>query len=134
MKKLILVTLLSCAGFAHAQTASSTPASAAKKELVQKVLTLQQPGVENLARSFGPPAATVECAAPLLRVGGVLVVSEPPDGTGDRWSTEGLARLGLVLEETRMVDGATFSRLRQVEAAPPQFPRRPGVPVRRPLF
>lgn len=52
MKKLILVTLLTCAGFAHAQTASSTPASAAKKELVQKVLTLQQPGVENLARNL----------------------------------------------------------------------------------
>ena len=52
MKKLILVTMLTCAGFAHAQAASSTVASAAKKELVQKVLTLQQPSVENLARNL----------------------------------------------------------------------------------
>jgi 16S rRNA (guanine527-N7)-methyltransferase len=28
-----------------------------------------------VARSFGPPAVTAECAAPLLRVGGRLVVS-----------------------------------------------------------
>ena len=52
MKKLILVTLLTCAGFVHAQSASGTVASAAKKELVQKVLTLQQPSVENLARNL----------------------------------------------------------------------------------
>lgn len=31
------------------------------------------------SRSFGPPSATAECAAPFLRVGGVMVVSEPPD-------------------------------------------------------
>lgn len=31
-----------------------------------------------VARSFGPPAVTAECAAPFLRVGGRLVVSEPP--------------------------------------------------------
>ena len=52
MKKLILVTLLTCAGFTHAQPASGAVASAAKKELVQKVLKLQQPSVENLARNL----------------------------------------------------------------------------------
>ena len=31
-----------------------------------------------VSRSFGPPAVTIECAAPLLRVGGAFVVSEPP--------------------------------------------------------
>jgi 16S rRNA (guanine527-N7)-methyltransferase len=33
-----------------------------------------------VARSFGPPAVVAECAAPLLRVGGRAVVSEPPGG------------------------------------------------------
>ncbi|HEX7134245.1 MAG TPA: RsmG family class I SAM-dependent methyltransferase, partial [Iamia sp.] len=87
-----------------------------------------------VARSFGPPAATAECAAPLLRVGGALVVSEPPGGSGDRWDVEGLARLGLVRETTEVVEGATFTRLRQVEVCPDTYPRRPGVPARRPLF
>lgn len=87
-----------------------------------------------VARSFGPPAATAECAAPLLRVGGALVVSEPPDGTGDRWDAGGLARLGLEVEATQTVEGATYTRLRQVEPCPPAYPRRAGVPSRRPLF
>ena len=87
-----------------------------------------------VARSFGPPAVTAECAAPLLRVGGVLVVSEPPGGPGDRWHPEGLAQLGLAQEATAVVEGATFTRLRQVEACPPTYPRRAGVPARRPLF
>ena len=52
MKKLILVALLTGAGFTHAQPASGAAASAAKKELVQKVLKLQQPSVENLARNL----------------------------------------------------------------------------------
>lgn len=87
-----------------------------------------------LARSFGPPAVTAECAAPLLTVGGALVVSDPPDGTGDRWDAAALGRLGLEREETRRVEGATYTRLRQVELCPERFPRRPGVPARHPLF
>ena len=35
-----------------------------------------------LARSFGRPAVVAECAAPLLRVGGWLIVSEPPSRRG----------------------------------------------------
>ena len=87
-----------------------------------------------VARSFGPPAATAECAAPLLRVGGALVVSEPPDGPAGRWDADGLARLGLAVETTAVVEVATFTCLRQVEPCPETYPRRPGVPARRPLF
>ena len=31
-----------------------------------------------VARGFAAPGVTAECAAPLLRVGGLLCVSEPP--------------------------------------------------------
>src|SRR5581483_4448045 len=31
-----------------------------------------------IARSFGAPAVTAECAAPFLEAGGVLVVASPP--------------------------------------------------------
>ncbi|MGV3758487.1 MAG: 16S rRNA (guanine(527)-N(7))-methyltransferase RsmG [Actinomycetota bacterium] len=85
-----------------------------------------------IARSFGPPAATAECAAPLLQVGGVLVVSEPPDDL-DRWPVEGLADLGLVVGP-RIVDGATVQVLEQRELCPGGFPRRVGLPAKRPLF
>lgn len=41
-----------------------------------------------VARGFGPPAATLTAARPLLRTGGRLVVSEPPDDTPDRWPSD----------------------------------------------
>ena len=82
------------------------------------------------ARSFGPPAAVAECAAPLLRVGGLLVVSEPPAET-DRWSPEGLELLGMEDDRTP-VPG--MRRLRQTVLCPETYPRRVGLPSKRPLF
>ena len=55
MKKLMITALLTSAALAHAQTSSAppaAPASAAKKELVQKLMVLQQPGIEGLARNL----------------------------------------------------------------------------------
>ncbi len=84
------------------------------------------------ARSFGPPAATAECAAPFLRVGGVLVVSEPPEGV-DRWPVEGVARVGMT--PTHRVDGPPrLQVLEQTGPCPEELPRRDGVPAKRPLF
>ncbi len=90
-----------------------------------------------VARSFGPPAVTAECAAPLLRVGGWLVVSEPPAGElgsgRGRWPTDGLAQLGLEPVGTRGSE-FVFQVVRQRELCPARFPRRDGVPAKRPLF
>jgi 16S rRNA (guanine527-N7)-methyltransferase len=86
-----------------------------------------------VARSFGPPATTAECAAPLLQVGGVLVVSEPPEPLAERWPAEGVALVGLALEDSP----ATSPRvqiLRQVRTCPARYPRRDGLPAKRPLF
>ncbi|WP_280152409.1 DUF2059 domain-containing protein [Piscinibacter sp. XHJ-5] len=53
MRHAIAVALVTCATLAHAQTAPSAPtASPAKKELVAKVLQLQQGGIEGLARQI----------------------------------------------------------------------------------
>lgn len=84
------------------------------------------------ARSFAPPAPTAECAAPLLATGGILVVSEPPDAT-DRWPTPGLAQLGMA--PGRRAGGApAIQVIEQVVSCPERFPRRVGVPAKRPLF
>lgn len=87
-----------------------------------------------VARSFGPPAVTAECSAPLLRVGGRVVVSEPPGGDGGRWPAGGLAVLGL--EGGPVVTGVagTFQILVQATACGDRFPRRTGMPEKRPLF
>jgi 16S rRNA (guanine527-N7)-methyltransferase len=85
------------------------------------------------ARSFGPPAVAAECAAPLLSVGGTLIVSEPPGGDPGRWPASGLDQLGLAADGL-MVSPAAFQRLRLVAPCPHRFPRRVGVPAKRPLF
>ena len=91
-----------------------------------------------MARSFGRPAVVAECAAPLLRVGGWAVVSEPPvvdrsDEEESRWPAVPLAQFGL--EPLGLVhDGFGYRTLRQTEPCPDRFPRRNGVPARKPLF
>jgi 16S rRNA (guanine527-N7)-methyltransferase len=86
-----------------------------------------------VARSFGPPAVTAECAAPLLRLGGRLVVAEPPGGAADRWPPAGLAPLGLLALGT-VTEPTAFQILEKVGPCPDRYPRRTGVPGKRPLF
>jgi 16S rRNA (guanine527-N7)-methyltransferase len=90
------------------------------------------------ARSFGPPGPTAECAAPLLKVGGELVVAEPPEPTTARWPSRGLDELGMVWVATEAVDTpagpVNLSRLVALSECPDRYPRRVGVPSKRPLF
>jgi 16S rRNA (guanine527-N7)-methyltransferase len=91
-----------------------------------------------LARSFGRPAVLAECAAPLLRVGGWLLVSEPPrsdpEGVEDaRWPAGPLRQLGLEPGEV-IHEGFEYRTLLQRDPCPDRFPRRNGVPAKRPLF
>lgn len=88
-----------------------------------------------VARSFAAPPVLAECAAGFLRVGGRLIVSEPPlVAHGERWPAEPLAQLGLRPERTSSTDAATLQLLEQTEVCPDWFPRRVGVPAKRPLF
>lgn len=82
------------------------------------------------SRSFGPPATTAECGVGFLRPGGVLAVTEPPNSDGSRWPAEGLARLGLT--PLRPLPG--LQRLGRTGALDDRFPRRVGVPTKRPVF
>jgi 16S rRNA (guanine527-N7)-methyltransferase len=85
-----------------------------------------------VARSFARPAVVAECAAPFLTVGGTLAVSEPPDG-GDRWPEEGLGTFGLKLLPVANTDHK-LAMLRQDVLCPDRFPRRVGIPAKRPLW
>ena len=87
-----------------------------------------------VARAFGPPAVTAECGAGFLAAGGRLAVSEPPGGDATRWPAEGLARLGLAGPEVLAGRGASVAVLRRVREPEPRWPRRRGLPARRPLW
>jgi 16S rRNA (guanine527-N7)-methyltransferase len=88
-----------------------------------------------VARGFGPPPVTAECGAPFLQPGGSLVVTEPPDDRdAARWPEAGLAQLGLVgLKRIRVgeLSAAALTLARPVEN---RWPRRPGIPRKRPLW
>jgi len=83
-----------------------------------------------VARAFGPPAVTAECAAPLLALGGTCWVAEPPGGVPGRWPNAGLAMFGLA--EGRRAGG--WVALDAVASCSDRYPRRSGVPAKRPLF
>ncbi len=73
------------------------------------------------ARSFGPPALVVEVAAPLLRVGGELVVGATPDAA--TWPTKALEVVGMSADRL----GSTsprFHHTTQVAPCPVAYPRR----------
>jgi 16S rRNA (guanine527-N7)-methyltransferase len=93
-----------------------------------------------VARGFGRPAVTAECGAPFLRLGGRLVVTEPPahqggEGTegGRRWESGGLELLGLTVGP-RTPGPPAMQTLVQARLCPERYPRRTGVPAKRPLF
>lgn len=87
-----------------------------------------------VARSFAAPAITAECAAGLLHQGGNLIVSEPPDEpAGGRWDAKGLSLVGMGDPQVIEVDHR-FVSIPQTQRCPDRYPRRVGVPAKRPLF
>ncbi len=82
-----------------------------------------------IARGFGPPAITAECASGLLTTGGHLVVSEPPEGRS--WPAEPLQQLSL-RQVPSVDDGFAVFRM---EGEPMEtFPRPAKTQQKRPLF
>ena len=60
-----------------------------------------------VARGFGPPVKTLELAVRLVRPGGTIVISEPPEG--DRWVDVSLVRSGVVNRDTSGSGVARFT-------------------------
>ncbi len=86
-----------------------------------------------VARGFAAAAPTSECAAPFLRVGGALIVTEPPGGAPERWPANRLMELGLVPSQS-ITSPVSAQVLRQTCLCPSHYPRRTGIPVKRPLW
>ena len=65
-----------------------------------------------------------------------MVISEPPDtDLRDRWPSAGLEQLGLAPVATlRPVQRFGYQALIKVETLNVRYPRRVGIPVKRPLF
>jgi len=84
-----------------------------------------------MSRSFGPPSATLECASAFVRVGGRLIVSDPPGGRN--WPENGAGCFGLAVSSSSAVE-PSWTVFQKTDVLDDRFPRRAGVPVRRPMF
>lgn len=104
-----------------------------RAEVVARLAHLDEKFLLVTARSFGPPAVTAECAARFLAVGGILIVSEPPEENDARWNRAGLGQLGLRPEQ-RQRHGAAYQVIRKFRSTPAKFPRAIGTPGKSPLF
>ena len=88
-----------------------------------------------VVRSFGPPSSVAECSARFLKVGGQLVVSEPPGPQqgATRWNPGVLRQLGLELTDyVRNEFG--FQIIVKSTPTIEEFPRSSTSVKKRPLF
>jgi 16S rRNA (guanine527-N7)-methyltransferase len=92
------------------------------------------------ARALAPPAVVAEYAAPLLRLGGTLVMWRGKrDRDAEQAADRAAAELGLEPEKPHEVwpyAGAMHRYLHvmsKVRETPDRFPRRPGMALKRPL-
>ena len=87
-----------------------------------------------VARSFGSPAVTAECAVGFLQAGGPAGGQRAAGVPGRPLGDGGLAQLGLSGPEIRRREGATVAVLTTEQPADARWPRRPGIPQKRPLW
>jgi len=87
-----------------------------------------------ISRGFASPPVTAECAVGYLRPGGRLVVSEPPEPEPGRWDQGALAELGFGVPELVARDETHAAILHRTGPLDPRWPRKSGVPKKRPLW
>ncbi|MGO9877344.1 MAG: 16S rRNA (guanine(527)-N(7))-methyltransferase RsmG [Acidimicrobiia bacterium] len=86
------------------------------------------------ARSFARPCVTAEIASGFVRVGGLVVVSEPPQPSAARWPPGSLEQLGFGPAGAVVARGAHYACLRKVRSAASSQPRRGAGARKRPLW
>ncbi len=87
-----------------------------------------------VARGFGSPSVVAECSTGFIKLNGYLFVSGSPDGESLRWDVDGLKLLGLNLVEVKEGKYSTGVVIQKVGAPENKYPRRDGVPRRKPIW
>ncbi len=91
-----------------------------------------------VARALGRLPAAMECCVPFARIGGLVIVQKKGDIEDELRQGRGAAEaLGAEIEVVRPVDALPGARVlviaRKQTETPERYPRRPGIPAKRPL-
>ncbi len=90
-----------------------------------------------VARALAPMRVLVELCLPLVRVGGRLLAqkteTESIEGAGHAMEAMGGALKAVMAAPSKARTAGTVVIVDKVRSTPPAYPRRPGVPGRKPL-
>lgn len=107
----------------------------ARAEVAGRSEELRERFAWGTARAVAAATTTAELLLPFIRVGGLAVLQRArPEASEVAALADAALMLGAELEETKPVgEGRVLILLRKRQPTPARFPRRPGVPERRPL-
>jgi 16S rRNA (guanine527-N7)-methyltransferase len=108
---------------------------AVRAELAGHSEDLREGFASGTARAIGSAPAVVELLLPLIAVGGAAVLQRGLRDEPERAALEDAALMlgGGIEAEHPLPDGRVIILLRKRSHTPPPFPRRPGIPTKRPL-
>ncbi len=93
-----------------------------------------------LSRAVAPLPTLVKLTLPFCTIGGIFIAQKKGNvGLEISQATKAISTLGGNLREVKRVELEEFTDERQliiiekVSATPPQYPRRPGIPAKRPI-
>ncbi|PZR59589.1 MAG: 16S rRNA (guanine(527)-N(7))-methyltransferase RsmG [Candidatus Meridianibacter frigidus] len=85
-------------------------------------------------RAVGAAPVVAELTVPFLRTGGLAILQRGQLVAGEREAVEAAAlMLGAAVEEKMAPSGSRLLLLRKIGKTPQRFPRRTGIPSKRPL-
>jgi 16S rRNA (guanine527-N7)-methyltransferase len=89
-----------------------------------------------ITRSLARPATTVELCSPLIQPGGYLIVSldRHSMALSRLWPDEGLEKFGMAKDYEMTVGEYSYLAITQASVCPDIYPRRMGVPSKKPVW
>ena len=87
-----------------------------------------------VARGFGPPGVTAECASGFMKTKGRLFVSGRPDDEAQRWESNALSKLKLEFQEVLESGESHVASLQKIESLGEEYPRSSKMIKKYPLW
>jgi 16S rRNA (guanine527-N7)-methyltransferase len=108
---------------------------AQRAEIAARSLELRERFASGTARALAAGPTVAEFVLPFIALGGVAILQRGRADSTERQALEDASLMlgGSVDREIKLDPGRRIVLLRKTAPTPPRFPRRPGIPEKRPL-